>query len=96
MEEIAENQLLEHNLGVSVCAQPVKPVQQTGQTGLHGSAWARRRSTGQTGVQDRSDRSQQKQTSKSLLRTNPLKPILLIENLKNINAMMHDIIHEFL
>ena len=54
MEEIAENQLFEHNLGVSVCAQPV---QQTGQTGLHGSAWALRRSTGQTGGQDRSDRS---------------------------------------
>ena len=36
MEEIAENQLFEHNLGVSVCAQPVRPVQPTGQTGLHG------------------------------------------------------------
>ena len=55
MEEIAENQLFEHNLGVSVCAQPVRPVQPTGQTGLHGSAWARRRSTGQTGRQDQSD-----------------------------------------
>ena len=57
MEEIAENQLFEHNLGVSVCAQPIRPVQPTGQTGLHGSAWARRRSTGQTGGQYRSDRS---------------------------------------
>ena len=93
MEEIAEIRSSEHNIWVSVRAQPVRPVQQTG---LHGSAWSQRRSTGQTGVQDRSDRSQQKQTSKSLLRTNPLKPILLIENLKNINAMMHDIIHEFL
>ena len=36
MEEIAENQLFEHNLGVSVRAQPVRPVQPTGQTGLHG------------------------------------------------------------
>ena len=54
MEEIAENQLFEHNLGVSVCAQPVRPVQPTG---LHGSAWALHRSTGQTGGQDRSDRS---------------------------------------
>ena len=54
MEEIAENKLFEHNLGVSVRAQPVRPVHQTG---LHGSAWARRRSTGQTGGQDRSDRS---------------------------------------
>ena len=56
MEGIAENQLFEHNLGVSVCAQPVRPVQQTGQTGLHGSAWPRRdqpvrpvAKTGQTG-----------------------------------------------
>ena len=38
MEEIAENQLFEHNLGVSVRAQPVRPVKPTGQTGLHGSA----------------------------------------------------------
>ena len=96
MEEIAEIRSSEHNIWVSVRAQPVRPVQQTGQTGLHGSAWARRRSTCQTGDQDRSDRSQQKQTSKSLLCTNPLKPILLIANLKNINARMHDIIHEFL
>ena len=61
MEEIAENQLFEHNLGVSVCAQQVRPVQQTG---LHGFAWARRRSTGQTGVQDRSDRSPAEISSK--------------------------------
>ena len=26
MEEIVDNQLFEHNLGVSVCAQPVRPV----------------------------------------------------------------------
>jgi len=36
MEEIAENKLFEHKVGVSVCAQPVRPVQLTGQTGLHG------------------------------------------------------------
>ena len=40
MEEITENQLFEHDLEASVCAQPVRPVQPTGQTGLHGSAWA--------------------------------------------------------
>ena len=57
MEEIAENQLFEHNLGVSVCAEPVRPVHPTCQTGLRGSAWAQRRSDGQTGGQDRSDRS---------------------------------------
>ena len=33
MEEIAENQLFEHNLGVSVYAQPVRPVAKTGQAG---------------------------------------------------------------
>ena len=33
MEEIVENQLFEHNLGVSVRAQPVRPMTQTGQTG---------------------------------------------------------------
>ena len=57
MGEIAEIRSFEHNIGVSVHAQPVRPVQQTGQTGLHGSAWCLRRSTGQTGVQDRLDRS---------------------------------------
>ena len=57
MDEITENQLFEHNLGVSACAQPVRSVQPTGHTGLHGSTWALRRSTGQTGGQDRSDRS---------------------------------------
>ena len=57
MEEIAENRVFEHNLGVSVRTQPVRPVQPTGQTGLHGSAWGLRRSTGQTGSHDRSDRS---------------------------------------
>ena len=57
MKEISKNKLFGHNLGASVCAQPVRPVQPTGQTGLHGSAWALRRSTGQTGGQDRSDRS---------------------------------------
>ena len=36
MEEIAENELFEHDLEASVCAQSVRPVQQTGQTGLHG------------------------------------------------------------
>ena len=49
MKKIAGNNLFEHKVGVSVCAQPVRPVQPTGQTGLHGSAWALRRSTGQTG-----------------------------------------------
>ena len=60
MKEIAENQLFEHNLGVSVCAQPVRPVQPTGQTGLHGSAWGYVdkpvrpvSKTGQTGPQQR-------------------------------------------
>ena len=57
MEEIAEIRLFEHNLGVSVCAQPVRPVQPTDQTGMHGSAWAQRRSTGQTSGQYRSNRS---------------------------------------
>jgi len=37
MEEIAENKLSEHIVEVSVCAQPVRPVQPTGQTGLHGA-----------------------------------------------------------
>ena len=36
MGEIAEIRSFEHNIGVSVRAQPVRPVQQTGQTGLHG------------------------------------------------------------
>ena len=57
MEEIAENQLFEHNLGVSVCAQPVRPVQQTGQTGLHGLDVDRPvrpvAKTGQTGPQQK-------------------------------------------
>ena len=38
MEEIAEIRSFEHHIGVSVRAQPVRPVQPTGQTGLHGSA----------------------------------------------------------
>jgi len=36
MEEIAENKSFRHNLGASICAQPVRPVQRTGQTGMHG------------------------------------------------------------
>ena len=39
MEEIAENELFEHDLEAFVCAQPVRPVQRTGQTGLHGAVW---------------------------------------------------------
>ena len=35
MEDIAENKLFRHIAEVSVCAQPVRPVQLTGQTGLH-------------------------------------------------------------
>ena len=37
MEENAENKLFTHIAEVSVCAQPVRPVQLTGQTGLHGT-----------------------------------------------------------
>ena len=36
IKEIAENNLFEHKVGVSVCAQPVRPVQPTGQTSPHG------------------------------------------------------------
>ena len=57
MEEIAENKLFEHNLGVSVRAQPVRPVQPTGQTGLHGLDVDQPvrpvSKTGQTGPQQR-------------------------------------------
>ena len=35
MEVIAENKLFKHIVGVSVCAQPVRPVQLIGQTSLH-------------------------------------------------------------
>ena len=56
MEEIAEIRSFEHNIGVSVCAQPVRPVQPTGQTGLHGTI------TGSM-YSNRSDRSHSELTS---------------------------------
>ena len=60
MKEISKNKLFGHNLGASVCAQPVRPVAKTGQTGLHGlhgTVITRHRLTGQISSLDRSDRS---------------------------------------
>ena len=95
MEESAENKTFQRLVQGSVCTnrsdrckKPVRPVCMV--------LWpARRRATGQTGGQDRSDRSPTEITSKSKLCTNPLNQHINC-NLKIINAMMHDIMHELL
>ena len=95
MEEIAENKSFRHNLGASVCAQPVRPVQRTGQTGLHGAVWLNMdqpvrpvAKTGQTGRHPET-----KLHSKTWVTT--LKPIPYMQ-LKLPYAMMHAMVQKLL